>query len=937
MDADRPGGDRLRSPDAPRAETATLVEGPGGRPPEPALGRGEELASARALDRYVLLEEIGRGGMGSVWAAWDRTLDRKVALKLLPLGSQSRHRATERLVREAQALARLAHPNVVAVHDAGTLDGRVFLAMELVEGESLRQWRGARQRGWREVLAVYLAAGRGLAAAHAVGLVHRDFKPENAMIGRDGRVRVLDFGLARRADLGEEEPGVEGVLPTPSAPLLETPLTRQGAVMGTPAYMTPEQLTGAPVDAASDQFSFATALWEALYGEHPFGGGGDAQLKERILAGRVAPPPAGSSVPAWLRTRLLRALSADRSERYPSMSALIAALEDDPRERLRRRSKQAALAAGAVLALAALAAWLDARQARCTGGEARVREVWGEGQRRAGGERFAAAGVAYAPAVWQAVTSRLDAFAAAWATEHQNACEATRLRGEQSAELLDLRMACLERRRREAAALVAAWTGEILPPEALEKAPEVASGLSDLSICGETGVLLARARPPADEESRKRIASIEDLLARAQAQEATARLEPALQLARRAADEATALGYRPLAGEALAQVGEALVSLGKMAEAEPEFRRALIASEAGADDDARTRTALRLCWVVGYELGRVPEGKQWLELAEAIFDRLGRPPSLEGLMARNLAVQAAQEGRLEEAVEQGRRAVAALSRSLGPGAFEVAEAANNLGVVLTRLGRFEEARQAYRQSLEVYGGLFGPDHPAVLDVRHNLAGVDWSEGKMEESLREDMAVLEARRRLLPPDHPSIGLSLNGVAQPLQNLGRYAEARKYQLEGLALLERTVGKEHPNYAGMLNNLAFGYRAEGLLDEAAQTYRRALEGFEAALGPNHPVVAYPLMGLAATEISRHRPAVAVPLYERAWRLRKQGDASRSDRASAAFELAKALAARGGDEARARSLAREALDLYQEVGSPAETKRKEVEDWLRAHGGSP
>ncbi len=943
MDVEKPGDDRQPSTEDPEAETATLVEGPSGHSHEPASPISWALTRGPASDRYVILDEIGRGGMGTVWAAWDRTLDRKVALKLLALESQGRHRATERLVREAQALARLAHPNVVAIHDAGTLDGKVFLAMELVDGLNLRQWRAARERSWQEVLAVYLAAGRGLAAAHAVGLVHRDFKPENAMIGRDGRLRVLDFGLARRTDLGDEKPGAETILPAPSSPLLDTPLTRQGTVMGTPAYMTPEQLKGGPVDAASDQFSFATALWEALFGEHPFGGGSAAEIKQRILHGQVEPVPARSPrpasppVPGWLRTCLLRALATERSERYASMDSLLTALGDDPRERRLRRWRWAALAAGAVLAVATFGAWLDARRTLCTGGEARVREIWGQRERQAGGIRFAATGLAYAPAAWRAVASRLDAFAAAWAGAHRGACEATHRRGEQSAELLDLRMACLERRRREAGTLVAAWTGEPLSAEAVEQAPEVASGLADLSGCSDLGALLSRARPPADEASRQRIAEIEDLIARADAESATARLEPALTLAEEAATKATALGYRPLEGDALNSVGQALDALGRSAEAEPVLRQALLASEAGNDDEARLRLSLQLAWLLGYQLGRVPEGGQWIAQAQAIFDRLGRPAALEGLLARNLAVQAAQEGRLEEAVQQGQRAVASLERTLGPGAYEVAEAANNLGEALTRLGRFEEARRAHLRSLEGYRGLFGAEHPTVADVQANLAGIDWSERKLEEALRGHLEVLEMRRKLLPPDHPSIGLSLNGVAQPLQNLGRYAEARRYQLEGLALLERTVGLAHPSYAGMLNNLAYGYRAEGRFDEATATYRQALAGFEAALGPDHPQLAYPLMGLAATEMLRQRPAAALPLNERAYRLRKEGDASPANRASAAFDLARALAAHGGADARSSALAREAHELYRLMGEPAEAKRQEVEDWLRSHGGTP
>ncbi len=238
-----------------------------GEAPRPRDPSAEALERGAAVGRYVILDRIGAGGMGVVYAAYDPELDRRVALKLL---RTDRFAAPGhlRLLREAKALARLTHPNVVAVHDAGTFGDQVFVAMELVEGETLRQWLEAGARSWREVLDRLLAAGRGLAAAHAAGLVHRDFKPENVLLGRDGRVRVVDFGLAKALADAAEEPAAPD-----SGGELASPLTEWGAVLGTPAYMAPEQIRGIAADARSDQFSFCVALYEALYGERPFGKG----------------------------------------------------------------------------------------------------------------------------------------------------------------------------------------------------------------------------------------------------------------------------------------------------------------------------------------------------------------------------------------------------------------------------------------------------------------------------------------------------------------------------------------------------------------------------------------------------------------------------------------------------------------------------------------
>src|SRR5437763_1115036 len=223
-----------------QTETVPLGEVP--RPGSP--GAAEGLDRGATVGRYVVLDRIGAGGMGVVYAAYDPELDRRVAIKLLRPDRFSSEAGRLRLLREAQALARLTHPNVVAVYDAGTFGDRVFVAMELVEGETLRQWLGEGPRSWREVLDRFLPAGRGLAAAHAAGLVHRDFKPENVLLGRDGRVRVMDFGLARVEEHAQEStalPMMVRALTEESVPRPLGPLTQEGRVLGTPNYMSPEQ------------------------------------------------------------------------------------------------------------------------------------------------------------------------------------------------------------------------------------------------------------------------------------------------------------------------------------------------------------------------------------------------------------------------------------------------------------------------------------------------------------------------------------------------------------------------------------------------------------------------------------------------------------------------------------------------------------------------
>jgi serine/threonine protein kinase len=289
-----------------------------------------QLSPGMRVGRYVIERLVGQGAMGSVYAAVDPDLERKVAVKILRaqgLSPTELHQMRARLLREAKAMARLSHPEVIVVHDVGTFDEQLFVAMEFVDGETLRQWRAARHRTCAEILAVYERAGRGLAAAHDAGLVHRDFKPDNVLIGHDGRVRVTDFGVARSMDdAGGKcvQSGVRG----PGAPdaATETTLTRAGTLLGTPAYMAPEQLRGGAADARSDIFSFAVALYEALYGERPFAGSTGHQLLAAIERGGVRAPPVMSRAPSWVRRVLLHGLRAAPEERFASMRALLDAL-----------------------------------------------------------------------------------------------------------------------------------------------------------------------------------------------------------------------------------------------------------------------------------------------------------------------------------------------------------------------------------------------------------------------------------------------------------------------------------------------------------------------------------------------------------------------------------------------------------------------------------
>ena len=312
----------------------------GGPPPESKIRSKLDAAifttpgQAGKIHRFTVLRVLGEGGMGVVYAAYDEELDRRVAIKLVRDDLHEGSQGGSRMLREAQAMARVSHPNVVQVYEVGKFAGQVFLAMEYIKGLPLNDWVNAEERSWQEIRDMYIQAGLGIAAAHAQGLVHRDFKPDNVLVGNDGRARVLDFGLARAEDSAARSPNAtDSMLMSMSAlttsnSAFEAKLTVVGTIMGTPAYMSPEQHMGMPTEAPSDQFSFCVALYEAIYAQHPFPGESYQELAEAVTCGEPRQPPR-SNVPDWLLQALLTGMAVNPDDRHPSMDTLLAALSQD--------------------------------------------------------------------------------------------------------------------------------------------------------------------------------------------------------------------------------------------------------------------------------------------------------------------------------------------------------------------------------------------------------------------------------------------------------------------------------------------------------------------------------------------------------------------------------------------------------------------------------
>jgi hypothetical protein len=590
--------------------------------PRAAIG-GVELEAARAalqrnllgespdpirIGRFVVVGRLGAGAFGTVYSAYDPDLDRKVALKVLRAqraadGGSSR---SSRLVREAKAMARLSHPNVIAVHDVGTLDGDdVFLAMEQVDGQTLAKWLEP-ERSWRAIVDMFVQSARGLAAAHAAGLVHRDFKPENVLVGDDGRVRVTDFGLARFVALDEEA----AVMTSSEAHAMADTLAQTLGPAGTPRYMAPEQHRAEAADARTDQFGLCVSLYDALFGVPPFGGDTVAELMREVVAGNVREPPTDRAVPAPIRRAILRGLSVAPADRYPSMDALIEDLTADPYAR--HRAIAAAAVVLAVVGAIGFGAYygVSARDTACGGAGDGVAEVWNDARRDRVRSSFAAA---------DQVIAIVDDYAAAWTTMRTDACVATRVDKTQSAEALDLRVHCLQRRLFAIDAV-----GQLLVDiDSVEGAVAVANGLPPLDRCADVDALRAVARAPDDSATAAAIGAVEQRLALVEANAAAGRSRIALDIALEVVDEATATQHEPLIAEAHLLAGTVRARNGDYDGAVASLEAAYMAALASRRDDVAADAADLLAKVVGQDLGRDEEGDRWAELASALSDRGG--------------------------------------------------------------------------------------------------------------------------------------------------------------------------------------------------------------------------------------------------------------------------------------------------------------------------
>ena len=809
----------------------------------------ERLKPGVAIGRFFVVKPLGSGGMGVVFSAYDPALDRKVAIKLLrgerTFGAETRGRA--QLVAEAQAMARLSHPNVIAVHEVAFHVGAAYLVMEYVAGPTLRSWLAASARSAREVLAMFASAGEGLVAAHREGIVHRDFKPDNVLVDRDGRARVGDFGLA--AIVADD-----------------TRLTGSGGVNGTLPYMAPEQLRGEPCDARADQFAYCVALWEALHGTRPFAGTTPSTLGAAIAAGALREPV--KKPPEWIRAAVLRGLAADPAARWPSMAALLAALRRDPRATRRRATAVAAAVALAGVAL--WAAWPSAVATDpCAGAPARLAHVWDAARQVEVHAAFAATGLPYAEDTWRAVHDRFDRYTTRWVDMSRDACRATRVEGRQSDHLMDLQMTCLEQRRRVLGDLSGLWARGV-DGDALAHAADAAGGLAPLSECADVAALTDRAPPPRNPIQASLIAPARARLGALQAQVLAHRLTDAKQAVAGARTAAELAGWAPIEAEVAVLEGELLSVLGE-AGAEPRLVAAHRLADASRDDRLRARALVSLVADLADHQQKVEPALRVADLAEGAVARLAPDDVMHGRLLRARGKALLTAGKYGDARRLLGDARAALVRALGPTDAETVATVVDLAKAANLAGDYAAARQLYDDMLAIALPILGGDHPQIAMLLTSQAAVLYDAGDLKACAEIYRRALAIDERVFGPDAAPTALTLNNLGRTEFGLHHPAEARRLFERALAIRERTLGPDHPFVATTLANLGIGLANDGQYEAAKANIERALAIKLKVYGPSHQSVALAYEQLAFVFDRQGDWARALEPYQRALELRR------------------------------------------------------------------
>ncbi len=694
-----------------------------GDAPDAASEAADGPLSSGILGRYRLLGIVGAGGMGKVYAAEDSDLGRKVAIKVLhrqSTNSRKNQVRRARLLREARAMAALNHPNVITIYEVDS-DGPIdYVVMELIDGQTLAEWLDV-PRSWRDIVAVFVQAGQGLAAAHDAGLVHRDFKTSNVLMSRDNRVLVTDFGLARRendADSSDTDHDFETIAAT--APVIKT-ITRTGQVVGTPGYMSPEQHESHRVSASSDQFSFSASLYEALYRQRPFGNR-FADIRAAVLAGEVRAPPAGHAVPRALQTAVMRGLSRDPCQRHPSMKALLTALQHIEQTPQRKRRRALALAILAITAFAGAGAALSLRgsanDALCQSADTQMNGIWDSTIKERIRTAFEQSGSESAHAAFTHFNQTLNGYSERWTASYNRVCTAARDHGPSSPAELNLRMSCLLERRTRIESLVRAYTRP--DKRVVRKAAAAAARLPAIEACDDVDALRAGIAPPEDATTRAQVEQLRRELSYIEALNQAFATDEARRRAKAAVENARQLDYQPVLAEALYRLGDVLHSSLDFAMARGVIEEAAVVAE---ETNHREYLALALIDLVYLANDRSEDPEDFDRLvrrARAAIARDGDRQGLDAVLQGAIAVAQHSQGNIDQAVITMEDALARYRSIEAPRPQYVAIGLEFLADMYEERGDFDSALVSTKEAYGILRIEYGEQHPQALTTSESI-------------------------------------------------------------------------------------------------------------------------------------------------------------------------------------------------------------------------
>ncbi len=911
-----------------------------------------EVGEPVLVDRFALQRELGHGGMGTVWLAHDAQLDRQVALKFLHRETES-ETTEQRLFAEAQSLAKISHPNVVPVYDVGRHEGRVWVAMEFVPGQTLRRWVAHQQPTHERSLEAWRDAGRGLAAVHAAGLVHRDVKPDNVMLGDDGRVRLVDFGLVRSAAVEQsEDTRTESGWDTHSGTskngsdgaLGGERLTRTRQFVGTPAYAAPEQRRHQPVDARADQYSFCVSVWEALTGSRPRRDDAQSVVLENSLTTRV-------------RQALVRGLSLAPEDRFADMDGLLDALT--PRRRVWVLPALSAVIAGGLGLSTAMG---SDEPDPCAAAGVEIAETWSDPQREALAARFSEPVASHATRV-------LDQWASEWSTTARDSCEDVHVRGLYSTDALDRRGACLEQAHGQLASLL-----ESLEQGQLTRTPDLVTWLGDLDAparCSSPAVLDARyPRPePAQEQE---LAPLRRELRMAELGVQPVAIDERIDVARRIYGRTVELEWMPLSGRAALAMGKLHLMDGRSALARTWYGQALDHGQQLRDLDLLIRAQ--------HGLGQVElllefdaDGAQWrLDRETTLVRQWGDPPSSvaemlanEGYLHRLRGDQPAAQDALQRSVEAWERAgprhvwglatglrrladvldegghadesLALLERArrleqldelTGALPVERHESAFNEGITAMGTGDLATAETKLRAALDAAIQRQGPRGRLVAQAHVALAGVFDATGDLEAARAHARAADDIASTTLAPDHPERIPALTALGLAEFRAGRFEAAAAIYRRALIVGEARLPPDSPDLAVQHLNLGETLYEQGKDEPAREHLERALAVFERTLPAEHPFIAVTLKALGSVELRRGDGERARTWLLRAASIFEATPSSRVEHAEVRWRLAQAEAAVGSLDA-ARAEAEAAAAAFEALGEDWTDRVTEIRRW--------